>query len=57
MVPHVKGISSGFEALPSNQLEIFWQKYCEKQISLVEMPWFGLYWPNEKICVEILNEY
>ena len=47
MVPHVKGTSSGFEqmgkALSSNQLEIFWQNIVKKQISLVEIPWFGLY--------------
>lgn len=52
MAPHVKGTSPGFEqtgkALPSNQLEIFWQKYCEKTNFLGgnAMVWSILaYWP------------
>ena len=52
MALHVKGTSPGFEqtgkALPSNQLEIFWQKYCEKTNFLGgnAMVWSILaYWP------------
>ena len=33
-------------------LQINWKYFgkniVKKQISLVEMPWFGLYWPNKK---------